>query len=54
MLGKIKKIESTEIYKDEHFKIKMSNLRIWLLKVYQICEDFNVYVQDYFENHYEE
>ena len=48
------KIEGTEFYKDEHFKIKMSNLRIWLLKVYQICEDFNMYVQDYFENRYEE
>lgn len=44
------KIEGTEFYKDEHFKIKMSNLRIWLLKVYQICEDFNAYIQGYFEN----
>ncbi len=44
------KIEDTEFYKDENFKIEMSNLRIWLLKVYQVCEDFNMYIQEYFEN----
>lgn len=38
--------ESQEIY----FKVKMTNLYIWLLKVYQICEDFNMFVQSYFEN----
>lgn len=39
-------IEGTDFLKDESFKIKMSNLRIWLLKVYQICEDFNMCIQD--------
>ena len=33
-----------------YFKVKMSNLYIWLLKIYQICEDFNIFVQSYFEN----
>ena len=47
---KAKKIAGTDFYEYDNFTIKMSILRIWLLKVNQICEDFNMYVQDYFES----
>ncbi len=46
-----KKIPGTNFYEDERFTIKMPNLRIWLLKIYQICEDFNSYVEMYLENY---
>lgn len=33
-----------------NFTVKMSNLYIWLLKIYQVCAKFNFYVEDYFIN----
>lgn len=35
---------------NNNFTVKMSNLYIWLLKIYQVCAKFNFYVEDYFIN----
>ena len=40
-----KYIEGTNFLVDERFTIKMKNLYIWVIKIYQICEDVNNYVQ---------
>lgn len=43
-----KKIPGTNFLADESFTIEMSNLKIWLLKIYQICEDFNMFIEESF------